>query len=118
MSLLSFFKKSLLLCLFTAIILLANAQTSKKQGPPLKLSSVEGITEYQLANGLRVLLLSDSSVATITVNITYLVGFRMAGYGETGMAHSLEHMVFKGSTKHLNIPQELTAHGTRANENT
>lgn len=80
--------------------------------------SVEGITEYRLANGLRVLLFPDPSKPTITVNITYLVGSRHEGYGETGMAHLLEHMVFKGSTRHPNIPQELTEHGARPNGTT
>src|SRR5690349_17546374 len=56
-----------------------------------KVTSVEGITEYRLDNGLRVLLFPDQSKQTITVNITYLVGSRHEGYGETGMAHLLEH---------------------------
>ena len=64
---------------------------------PVKVTSVEGITEYLLGNGLRVLLFPDPSKQTATVNITYLVGSRHEGYGETGMAHLLEHMVFKGS---------------------
>jgi zinc protease len=81
-------------------------------------SSVEGITEYNLKNGLKVLLFPDPSKPTITVNITYLVGSRHEGLGETGMAHLLEHMVFKGSTKHTNIPQELTSHGARPNGTT
>ena len=85
---------------------------------PQKITSVEGITEYLLPNGLRVLLFPDPSKPTITVNITYLVGSRMEGYGETGMAHLLEHMVFKGSTKHTNIPQELTSHGANPNGTT
>lgn len=80
--------------------------------------TVEGITEYTLKNGLKVLLFPDVSKPTITVNITYLVGSRHEGLGETGMAHLLEHMVFKGSTKHTNIPQELTSHGTRPNGTT
>ncbi len=80
--------------------------------------SVEGITEYRLANGLRVLLFPDPSKPTITVNITYLVGSRHEGYGETGMAHLLEHMLFKGSTRHPDIPQELTEHGARPNGTT
>ena len=83
-----------------------------------KVTSVEGITEYQLPNGLRVLLFPDNSKPTTTVNMTYLVGSRHEGYGETGMAHLLEHMVFKGSTKHKNIPQELTEHGARPNGST
>ena len=80
--------------------------------------TVEGITEYDLPNGLRVLLFPDSSKPTITVNMTFLVGSRTEGYGETGMAHLLEHMVFKGSTHHRNIPQELTEHGARPNGST
>ncbi|MFO0583515.1 MAG: pitrilysin family protein [Anaeromyxobacter sp.] len=83
-----------------------------------KVTSVEGITEYRLPNGLKVLLFPDPSKQTITVNVTYLVGSRHEGYGETGMAHLLEHMVFKGTPKHPNIPQELTAHGARPNGST
>ncbi|MCX9157629.1 insulinase family protein [Niveibacterium sp. 24ML] len=60
-------------------------------------STVEGITEYRLANGLRVLLAPDATKPSTTVNITYLVGSRHESYGETGMAHLLEHLMFKGS---------------------
>jgi len=80
--------------------------------------TVEGITEYDLSNGLRVLLFPDSSKPTITVNITYLVGSRNEGYGETGMAHLLEHLEFKGTPHHRNIPQELTEHGAQPNGST
>jgi zinc protease len=83
-----------------------------------RVTSVEGITEYKLANGLHVLVFPDPSKSTITVNMTYLVGSRQEGSGERGMAHLLEHMVFKGSPKHTNIPQELTAHGARPNGST
>jgi zinc protease len=83
-----------------------------------KVTAVEGITEYALANGLHVLVFPDPSKSTVTVNMTYLVGSRHEGAGERGMAHLLEHMVFKGSTKHTNIPQELTEHGARPNGST
>jgi len=94
------------------------AQKKSTPAEPLKVTSVEGITEYKLANGLRVLLFPDASKQTITVNITYLVGSRHEGYGETGMAHLLEHMVFKGSPKHKDIPKELSEHGARPNGTT
>src|SRR2546425_3893777 len=81
-------------------------------------ASVEGITEYRLTNGLRVLLYPDLSKPTVTVNVTYLVGSRMENYGETGMAHLLEHMLFKGSKKHPNVPKELQDHGSRPNGTT
>jgi zinc protease len=83
-----------------------------------KRASVEGITEYGLPNGLRVLLFPDPSKQTTTVCVTYLVGSRHEGYGESGMAHLLEHLVFKGTPKHKDIPQELTAHGARPNGTT
>ncbi len=85
---------------------------------PVQVTSVEGITEYRLDNGMRVLLFPDPSKETATVCITYLVGSRHEGYGETGMAHLLEHMVFKGTPRHPNIPQELTSHGCRPNGST
>ncbi|MEN9868950.1 MAG: hypothetical protein RL748_4540, partial [Pseudomonadota bacterium] len=62
-----------------------------------KVTSVEGITEYRLNNGLRVLLFPDASKPTITTNIVYMVGSRHENYGETGMAHLLEHLLFKPS---------------------
>ncbi|MSU63422.1 MAG: insulinase family protein [Pedosphaera sp.] len=83
-----------------------------------QVASVEGIIEYAMPNGLRVLLFPDPSRPIITVNITYKVGSRHEDYGEKGMAHLLEHLVFKGTPTHPNIPEELTKHGARANGTT
>ena len=55
-----------------------------------------GITQYDFPNGLKVLLYPDAAEPKITINVTYLVGSRHEGYGETGMAHLLEHMDFIG----------------------
>ena len=85
---------------------------------PQKVASVEGVTEYRLPNGLRVVTVPDPSVDTVTVHIVYLVGSRHEGYGEKGMAHLLEHMLFKGSKKHPDIKQEFTARGARWNGTT
>src|ERR1700751_1506941 len=85
---------------------------------PTKVTSVEGITEYRLANGLKVLLFPDESKPSVTVNVTYLVGSRHKGYGETGMAHLLEHMLFKGTAKRTGIIGELTNHGAHYNGTT
>ena len=85
---------------------------------PTKVTSVEGITEYRLANGLKVLLFPDESKPSVTVNVTYLVGSRHEGYGETGMAHLLEHMLFKGTAKRTGIMGELTNHGAQFNGTT
>ena len=84
-----------------------------------KITSVEGITEYRLqTNGLRILLFPDLSKPTITVNMTYLVGSRHENYGETGMAHLLEHLMFKGTKKHPAIDQEFNQRGVRYNGST
>jgi zinc protease len=83
-----------------------------------RVTSAGGITEYLAPNGLRLLLLPDSSVDTITVNVTYLVGSRHEGYGESGMAHLLEHLLFKGTPRHPNIKGEFQKRGARWNGTT
>ena len=110
----------------SAVILLANtlafapdfaAAQTLPQGVT-QASSVEGITEYRLANGLKVLLFPDASKPTITVNVTYLVGSRHENYGETGMAHLLEHLMFKGTPNHPAITRDFTTRGMRMNGTT
>src|SRR4051794_39885078 len=85
---------------------------------PQKVTAVEGITEYRLDNGLQVLLYRDSSRPTVTVNLTVLVGSRHEGYGEAGMAHLLEHMLFKGTKDHPRIFQLLSERGAQFNGST
>src|SRR5438105_15194066 len=70
---------------------------ARADSPPKKVTTVEGITEYRLDNGLRLLLFPDASQPSVTVALTVFVGSRHEGYGETGMAHLLEHMLFKGT---------------------
>jgi zinc protease len=83
-----------------------------------RITSVEGITEYRLDNGLEVLLFPDPSSATVTINMTYLVGSVDEGYGETGMAHLLEHMMFKGTPSHPDPLKELQDMGANMNGTT
>jgi zinc protease len=81
-------------------------------------ATLGGITEYAYPNGLRVLLFPDPSNPKVTVNMTYLVGSRFEGYGETGMAHLLEHLNFIRSTHDREIKKELTDHGAQWNGST
>ncbi|HEY1392494.1 MAG TPA: pitrilysin family protein, partial [Methylibium sp.] len=115
----------MLLKRFLAALALAGATLAFAAAPatPLprgltQITSAEGITEYRLANGLQVLLVPDDSKPTTTVNVTYHVGSRMENYGETGMAHLLEHLMFKGSPKHPTVWAEFTKRGLRANGST
>ncbi|HJS36921.1 MAG TPA: pitrilysin family protein [Burkholderiales bacterium] len=101
-----------------AFLLLAIALPALAAEMPRKVAEVEGVSEYRLANGLRVLLAPDQSADTVTVHITYLVGSRHEGYGEKGMAHLLEHLLFKGSKKHPDVKQEFTRRGARWNGTT
>jgi zinc protease len=106
------------IALAVVVALTATAAAAPPLKPPRELTKVEGITEYVLGNGMRVLLFADPSKETFTVNITYLVGSRMEGYGETGMAHLLEHMLFKGTPKHPKVWEELQHRGAANNATT
>jgi zinc protease len=84
----------------------------------LAVHAVEGITEYRLPNGLQVLLIPDASKPTTTVNVTYRVGSRFENYGETGMAHLLEHLMFKGTPRNPQVWSEFNKRGFSANGST
>lgn len=77
--------------------------SSKRRNPQTqlkKITSVGEITEYILtSNGLRVLYIPRIGSNVITTNIVYKVGSRDELCGETGIAHMLEHMLFK-PTRH------------------
>jgi zinc protease len=110
----------LLLALTLFLPGLAPAQPAGAGLPPgvERVTSVEGVTEYRLANGLRILLIPDRSIDTITVNVTYLVGSRNEGYGETGMAHLLEHLMFRGTKRFPSIKADFQQRGVRYNGST
>jgi zinc protease len=86
--------------------------------PPRKITTIEGITEYRLDNGLIVLLYPERSQPTITTSLTVFVGSRHEGYGETGMAHLLEHMLFKGTPTHPRVDMVLRERGASYNGTT
>jgi zinc protease len=107
-----------ILLLVLALAAPASAQPAALPKGVVEVASVEGITEYRLDNGLRVLLFPDATKPTVTVNLTYLVGSRHENYGETGMAHLLEHLLFKGTPTHNDIPGEMRRRGIRYNAST
>jgi len=98
-----------LIAISAATIVLTAAALAQTLPPGVqKVTSIEGVTEYAFPNGLHVLLFPDNSKPKITVNVVYMVGSRNEGYGETGMAHLLEHMVFKGTKSGQEVFKELT----------
>lgn len=100
----------------TQLIAAPHVQAADKS--PQVVTSIEGITELRLDNGLKVLLFPDPSKPTVTVNLTVFVGSRHEGYGEAGMAHLLEHMVFKGTPTFADIPKALKDRGAEYNGTT
>ncbi|MEO7983362.1 MAG: hypothetical protein ABI688_04695, partial [Bacteroidota bacterium] len=61
--------------------LLLGTKNVQGQAAPKLVTTVEGINEYELSNGLHVLMLPDESQTNIAVNIVYKVGSRHEGYG-------------------------------------
>lgn len=104
--------------LISLVLLLLNNQILQAQSVPKLITTVEGIKEYELKNGLRILLMPDESQTNIAVNIVYKVGSRHEGYGESGMAHLLEHMLFKQCKKFTDIKKAIADKGASANGTT
>lgn len=80
--------------LMVTVSLMSANVVSQKNGdklPPIK------IKEYQLKNGLRVVLHEDRSTPIVAVNTWYHVGAKNEEIGRTGFAHLFEHMMFQGS---------------------
>ncbi len=114
------------------VLALASANSLAQREPPpapataevalpsgvTRVGTIEGIHEYRLGNGLQVLLLPEPSAPKLTLNIVYRVGSRHESYGETGMAHLLEHLLFKGSPRFPDMPLEFKRHGATVNGTT
>lgn len=57
------------------------------------------VFETTLDNGLKVLLLEEQKAPVVTFHIWYRVGSRNEQFGRTGLAHLVEHMMFKGTER-------------------
>ena len=106
-------------CLMGLLVaVVCGAVTAFAEDAPKKIGSVEGFTEYQLANGLKFVVFVEPSKPKLTVNMTILVGSKHEGYGEAGMAHLLEHMLFKPTKKHPQPDRDLQERGANYNGTT
>jgi zinc protease len=65
-------------------------------GAPSKAPQL-AVEQYQLENGLTVLLSEDHSLPVVSVEVLYLVGSGHERAGRTGFAHLFEHLMFQGS---------------------
>ena len=105
---------TLMVAVMSALITAQTLPQGVRQGP-----SMAGITEYAFPNGLRVLLL-----ARLRQQHDHRQRHRTSSaratkaYGESGMAHLLEHLLFIKSTNDRNIKKELEDRGARWNGTT
>ncbi len=116
----SYMKHLTITCLLAFLVSIGYSQPKAPAVPasPEFVTSVEGIKEYRLSNGLQILLVPDPAQTNVIVNVVYRVGSRHEGYGETGMAHLLEHMMFRPSKKFSSIKQTIANKGAFANGTT
>ena len=88
-------------------------------GGNLQLAEIQ-FTEYDLTNGLHVILHQDDSLPVVVTSIMYHVGAKDDPKGRSGFAHFFEHLLFEGT---VNIPRGewfklVTANGGSNNANT
>lgn len=66
--------------------------------PKIELS--DDVASFTLDNGLNVVVIPDHRAPVVTQMIWYHVGSADEGPGKTGIAHFLEHLMFKGTKNH------------------
>src|SRR5262245_16749257 len=83
----------------------------------LTIVSAAQVQEVVLDNGLKVLLLEDHKSPAVTFQVWYRVGGRNEQDGKSGLAHFLEHMMFKGTptTKPEEYSRIIAKNGGRSN---
>ncbi len=98
--------------IFAALLL----QAAPAPGPRLEVP----FTQFDLPNGLHVILHEDHTVPLLTVNVWYHVGSAREKPGRTGFAHLFEHLMFMGSkhAKYGDFDKLLEAAGGTNNAST
>lgn len=92
--------------------------TSEKAAEPTLEAQAGGFSSYRLANGFKIILVPYPSAANVRVELLVKTGSKLEGYGETGMAHLLEHMLFKSAGLRASLKSDLTALGANWNGTT
>ena len=107
--------------LFTAALIFcsANASSQVDHTTHARLDAqAAGLSSYRLDNGFKIILIPFPSANNTRVELLVRSGSKFEGYGETGMAHLLEHMLFKGAGQRKNIKDDLTKLGASYNGTT
>ncbi len=67
---------------------------------PLTAQAQAGVTEFELANGMQVLVREDHRAPVVVSQVWYRVGSSYETRGQTGISHLFEHMMFKGTEEY------------------
>ena len=82
------------------------------------IESLEGVRSYLLPNGLRVVLAPNKGSRTTTINVCYQIGSRVEADDESGMAHLIEHLMYRGTPSFGSVAGELSRRGVEYSGNT
>jgi zinc protease len=95
-------------CVPTALAVTLLALAPARAAPPRPAAAAPSldVRAWQLANGLRVLLVEEHKAPIVTVQVFYHVGSKDERPGIRGIAHMFEHMMFKGTER---VPPEAHA---------
>ena len=112
-------KRFLVLCI-APLLFLCTSEFAQSASPQYARLDAEagGISSYKLPNGFKIILIPYPSAHNTRVELLVRSGSKLEGYGETGMAHLLEHMLFKGAGNRKNIKDDLTKLGASYNGTT
>lgn len=117
----SLIPRRLPLAVFLAVQMLmpaAEAAGKTEAAVPKAEAEAGGFASYRLANGFKIILAPFPSAASVRVELLVKTGSKQEGYGETGMAHLLEHMLFKSAGPRADLKRDLTALGATWNGTT
>ena len=113
---------SIFLAVFLALNVNAVTTQISADPQPDKLARLDaqaaGFSSYVLSNGFKIILVPFPSAANARLELLIKTGSKLEGYGETGMAHLLEHMLFKSAGQRHNLKSDLTALGASWNGTT
>ncbi len=114
MKLVNNFSRIILVLLIVLLSTNSSFSNENKMKAQIKyITELNGTKEYKLPNGLKVLLKPNHSIPLVTFSVWYKVGSRNEKKGIYGLAHFLEHMMFKGTKKYKKgqISEIIQKHG-------
>ena len=117
------FRGATLFCIFLVFVNGPASATSAKPGAETASlarldAQAAGFSSYLLPNGFKIILAAYPSASSARIELVVKTGSKLEGYGETGMAHLLEHMLFKSAGKRADLKSDLTALGAKWNGTT